>query len=130
MKDFEDMGFCKVDIGREARTGHPEVIFGQGKTVPQVRAIFGRLMEAHGRAMVTRATPEMAAAVKADYSDATYDPVSRLLTCGRATPSIPGQGVCLVRGDGRSAGGGRSGGHGGVDGLSGGADLRRGCRRY
>jgi len=98
MKEFEDMGFCKVDIGREARTGHPEVIFGQGKTVPQVRAIFGRLMEAHGRAMVTRATPEMAAAVKADYSDATYDPVSRLLTCGRATRQYPGKVFVLCAG--------------------------------
>ncbi len=28
---FEDLGFCKVDIGREERTGYPEVIFGQGK---------------------------------------------------------------------------------------------------
>lgn len=98
MRKFEDMGFCKVDLGREARTGHPEVIFGQGKTVRQVREIFGRLMKAHGRAMVTRATPEMADAVKADYPDAAYDPVSRLLSCGRAPCRYPGAVLVLCAG--------------------------------
>ncbi len=98
MKEFEDLGFSKVDIGREARIGYPEVIFGQGKTVPQVRAIFQRLMQAHGRAMVTRATQEMADAVQADFSAAVYDPVSRLLTCGQSARKFPGKVLVLCAG--------------------------------
>ncbi len=98
MKKYEDMGFCKVDLDREARTGQPEVIFGQGKTVRQVREIFGRLMKAHGRAMATRATLEMADAVKVDYPDAAYDPVSRLLCCGRAPRRFPGKVLVLCAG--------------------------------
>ncbi|PRX40589.1 hypothetical protein CLV97_11267 [Planifilum fimeticola] len=98
MKEFEDIGFCKVDLGREARTGHPEVIFGQGKTVRQVREVFRRLMKAHGRAMATRATPEMADAVKADFPEASYDPVSRLLNCGRAPRRLPGKVLVLCAG--------------------------------
>lgn len=98
MKKFEDMGFCKVDLGREARTGHPEVIFGQGKTVRQVREVFGRLMKVHGRALATRATPEMAEAVKADYPNAAYDPISRLLWCGRAPRRFSGKVLVLCAG--------------------------------
>ncbi|MFC4768083.1 nickel pincer cofactor biosynthesis protein LarB [Effusibacillus consociatus] len=98
MREFEDLGFCKVDIGREERTGYPEVIFGHGKTVSQVREIFHRLMEVHGRAMVTRATEEMAVAVQADFPDAVYDSVSRLLTCGESARRFPGKVLVLCAG--------------------------------
>lgn len=87
---FEDLGFCKIDLDREARTGYPEVVFGQGKTAAQVRDIFSRLMKAHGRAMVTRATEEMAVAVRADFPEARYDLVSKLLTGGASTRHYPG----------------------------------------
>jgi NCAIR mutase (PurE)-related protein len=98
MKSFEDLGFSKVDIGREERTGYPEVIFGQGKTTGQIREIFKCLMQAHGRVMVTRATEEMAQAVKADFADSVYDPVSRLLTCGESSRKYPGKVLVLCAG--------------------------------
>ncbi|PWK03943.1 nickel pincer cofactor biosynthesis protein LarB [Tumebacillus permanentifrigoris] len=79
---FEDLGFGKVDYARERRTGYPEVIFGQGKTPEQVRAIFAKLYEQHGRVMVTRADPEMVAAVRASVPVAVYDPVARLIMAG------------------------------------------------
>lgn len=90
LRGFEDLGFGKVDYAREARTGYPEVIFGQGKTPEQVRVIFGRLVEKHGRAMVTRADAEMAALVQADWPRAIYDPMSRLLTVGVTERRFPG----------------------------------------
>lgn len=90
MSTFEDLGFSKVDIEREERTGFPEIVFGQGKTPEQVRAIFDRLMQAHGRAMVTRATTDMAALVQDDYPDASYDEASRLLTAGEAPVRFTG----------------------------------------
>ena len=36
---FEDLGFSKIDIDREARTGAPEVIYRMGKTPDQAVAI-------------------------------------------------------------------------------------------
>ena len=38
MKDlpFEDLGFAVVDHHRALRKGYPEVIFCQGKTIPQI----------------------------------------------------------------------------------------------
>lgn len=90
MMPFEDLGFSKVDLDRAERTGFPEVIFGQGKTPLQVREIFSRLMRAHGRAMATRVTLEMAQEVQEILPDAIYDPSSRLLTCGQPEQRFSG----------------------------------------
>ena len=35
-KDFEDLGYAKVDYGREKRQGQPEVIYAAAKTKEQV----------------------------------------------------------------------------------------------
>lgn len=98
MNQFEDLGFSKVDYAREARTGTPEVIFGKGKTPSQVSVIFGRLMNAHGKAMVTLATEEMAQEVKKDFPDASYDPVSRLIRLGQSTERFTGKVFVLCAG--------------------------------
>ncbi|WP_373230054.1 nickel pincer cofactor biosynthesis protein LarB [Cohnella sp.] len=90
MNGFEDHGFVKLDIGREERTGHPEVVFGPGKTVDQVEAIFSRLVEVHGRALVTRATAEMADRVRMRYPEALYDEQSRLIRFGQPSRMLPG----------------------------------------
>lgn len=82
IRGFEDIGFGKVDYARESRTGFPEVIFGQGKSSEQVRAIFERLYRQHGKAMVTRADQTMAESVCRVVPEAVFEPVSRLLTAG------------------------------------------------
>lgn len=98
MNEFEDLGFCKLDVGRNERTGHPEVVFGQGKTVDQVETIFSRLMENHGRALVTRATAEMAERVIARYPEARYDSGSRLISLGQSARKLPGKVAVLTGG--------------------------------
>lgn len=87
---FEDLGFSKIDIGREARTGAPEVIFGMGKTAEQVKEIFARLVSHHGRALVTRADVQMAELIRKDYPDAAFNPVSRIISFGEAPRRFPG----------------------------------------
>lgn len=98
MKPFEDLVFCKIDYAREARSGCPEVIFGRGKTVQQIRAIFERLVSAHGKALVTLATDEMAEGVLADYPQAMYDPVARLIRFGEPVDRMPGLVTVLCAG--------------------------------
>lgn len=95
---FEDLGFSKVDYAREARTGYPEVIFGQGKTAAQVVEIFGRLVLAHGKALVTRADAETAAAVLAAFPEARYDPAARLVRFGEPAQRFAGLTLVLCAG--------------------------------
>lgn len=98
MTGFEDLGFCKLDVDRNERTGHPEVVFGMGKTSEQVEVIFSRLVETHGRALVTRATEEMAEKVLYRYPEAQFDKVSRLIRYGEAPRKLPGKVAVLTGG--------------------------------
>ena len=76
---YDDLGYARLDLHRALRTGIPEVIFCQGKTIPQVVGIFERLSQHHARVLGTRATPEMAAAVQERLPDVHYDLTARLL---------------------------------------------------
>ena len=59
--------FARVDIGRERRKGVPEIVLAAGKTAPQVVDICRRLLEARGRALVSRTSVETVAALEAAF---------------------------------------------------------------
>src|SRR4051812_41972446 len=42
---FTDLGFARPDTHRGLRTGDPEVVYGAGKTVPEVVAIVRALLD-------------------------------------------------------------------------------------
>ena len=73
---FEDLGFAKVDHHRALRHGMPEVVLGRGKTVEEVAEISKRLLEQSENLLITRASEEMARAVKTLNKDAEYFPRS------------------------------------------------------
>ncbi|WP_244963051.1 nickel pincer cofactor biosynthesis protein LarB [Nocardioides dongkuii] len=79
-----DLGFARVDVDRAARTGDPEVVYGEGKTPDQVVAILRTLHARHpDRAVLaTRLSPESMALVGRELPDATLDPVARAATLG------------------------------------------------
>lgn len=62
---FFELGFAKVDHHRELRQGACEIVYGQGKTVEEVRAIVERLLAGNdGPVLVTRASDEQARVVR------------------------------------------------------------------
>jgi len=77
---FESMDCATLDHHRALRCGFPEVIYCPGKTVEQVRVIFGRLVEAGGCVLATRATQEQYDAVAADIPTAEHHPAARAIT--------------------------------------------------
>ncbi|MGQ0534665.1 MAG: hypothetical protein ACT4PT_01160, partial [Methanobacteriota archaeon] len=46
--------FADLDTGRQDRTGIPEVVLAEGKTVDQIEAIVRVFLEKNGRAIVSR----------------------------------------------------------------------------
>ena len=56
---YEDLGFAKIDHHRTIRTGSPEVIFCQGKTVTQITAIFHSLSRENKNVLMTRANQKI-----------------------------------------------------------------------
>lgn len=79
--EYEDMGFAKIDTGRKARTGFPEVVFCSGKPDKYLVEIFKRIYEAEGQVFGTRATRQQYELIKAEIPEIQYDEVSRILKC-------------------------------------------------
>lgn len=94
---FTDLGFARLDTGRAARTGDPEVVYGAGKSTEQALELVAVLREAHPDrpALVTRADPEMLQAIESAYPDeATVEADARAIAVG-PLPTARGT-VCVV----------------------------------
>jgi NCAIR mutase (PurE)-related protein len=79
---YADLGFAKLDLHRELRSGLPEAVYAEGKQAADLLAIVERLLAAHGRVLVTRLGEPQAAALLAAHPEATYHARARILTCG------------------------------------------------
>ena len=66
-----DLGFANLDIHREARSGLPEAVLGEGKSLDELIAITDKLIEIHGRVLVTRLDQERAAELSRRHEEAT-----------------------------------------------------------
>jgi len=94
---FEDLGFAHVDQHRALRQGLPEVIFGQGKTAPQIVAIAERLLAAGHNVLVTRLLPDVAEAVHRALPVLELNAVARTaLALPNPVPALPGPPVVVV----------------------------------
>lgn len=91
---YEDLGFAKVDHHRHLRQGQPEVVYGAGKSVEQIRAIIKSLQARGSNILVTRLDPEKAAALQIDFHNATYHADARCLV--QEVNQVPDQGRGLI----------------------------------
>jgi len=55
---YENIDFAKIDHHRELRSGLPEVIYGQGKTIPQLKKIIQSLKKANSDTLATKISDE------------------------------------------------------------------------
>ncbi len=76
---YENLGYARLDHHRELRTGFPEVVFCQGKTVEQVAEIFARLAARSKVVLGTRAGSEAFKAVKEKCPEAVYHQIARCI---------------------------------------------------
>ena len=81
-----NLGHSRLDLDRERRCGHAEVVFGEGKTADELVEVSRALVEVHGRVLVTRANPDAARAVAAALPGATHHERARLVTVGKLAP--------------------------------------------
>jgi NCAIR mutase (PurE)-related protein len=92
---YEDLGFAKIDTHRDLRTGFPEVVFCEGKTVEQMIGVV-RSLPAGGFLMGTRADARMYDAVKAVRSDAVYHESARIILIGEGKEKRSGKAILVV----------------------------------
>ena len=79
---YENMGYARLDHHRALRTGFPEVIFSQGKTVAHMAEIFQHLYQRSGTVLATRTSGEQYQAVRALVPQAEYNEMARTVTVG------------------------------------------------
>lgn len=85
------LDFAQVDTHRALRKGFPEVIFGQGKTPPQVVEIADRILERDNQVLITRITEAHARAVRRRFRRAVHHELARCLTIEKKPlPKRPG----------------------------------------
>ena len=77
---YEDLGFAKVDNHRHLRRGFPEVVYGEGKTVPQILAIVGRMVRRRQPVLVTRVGKEVFRKVRLKHRRARFHATARVIT--------------------------------------------------
>jgi len=84
-----DLGFARVDTDRLRRCGLTEVIYGPGKTVPQIITIMQTLRQAGQDVLVTRVEREKYEAIAQAIPDANYNETARAVTLDVAPRRTP-----------------------------------------
>ncbi|MDT8448203.1 MAG: nickel pincer cofactor biosynthesis protein LarB [bacterium] len=79
LKGIEELGFARLDLSREKRTGFGEVVYGASKSLTQLEGIIGSFKRRSERLLVTRLGEDKAKKLCAIYSELEYRPASRLL---------------------------------------------------
>ena len=93
---YEDINFAHIDHHRSLRKGFPEVIFGLGKTAPQIIGIMERMIPQESVILVTRVDAEKAGKIVPNFTGAVYDPEAGMILLGKQAPSPDARGDILV----------------------------------
>jgi NCAIR mutase (PurE)-related protein len=91
---LERLAFATLDQQRALRVGFPEVVFGEGKTAPQLIAIVGKLYRRNGMVLATRVADEHRAALALAYPIAEVHERARMVVLRRRR--IPQRGRIVV----------------------------------
>jgi NCAIR mutase (PurE)-related protein len=84
---FADLGFANVDHHRALRTGAPEVIFGEPKSVDQIAAIAQEIVRMGQNVLITRLEDEKASRLVEHLPALRYAPLSRTATIELTPPT-------------------------------------------
>jgi len=93
---FEDVGFACIDHHRSLRRGFAEVIFGEGKEVPDILAIMERMWGKGEDILLTRLSSDKAALIQKAHPQSLYHERARTLTLTHGPRTVLGRGTVLV----------------------------------
>ena len=93
---FEELEFATLDTHRALRQGYPEVIFGQGKTIAQIKSIVKNMLERGENVLATRIDPAKGRALKKALPKGEYNEVSSTFFAKSHSIKKTGLGTILV----------------------------------
>jgi NCAIR mutase (PurE)-related protein len=86
----ESLGFATIDHHRALRSGFPEVVFGEGKTIEHTITICAHLAAKGDGFLVTRTNDAQRAALAAAYPTAKINSLARTVSLAGAASASPG----------------------------------------
>ena len=93
---FAEAGQVLADTHRVIRQGFPEAVYAEGKTLAQTADALTALVTAHGCALATRVSAEVAILLQQRFPTGSYDEVSRLYRIGQMIGSFRSATVAVV----------------------------------
>ena len=75
---FDEMGYAKLDMHRQIRSGFPEVVYCSGKPDEFLASIYQKLYDENGEVFGTRASEHQYEIVKQVLPQVVYDPISHI----------------------------------------------------
>ncbi|WP_261130607.1 nickel pincer cofactor biosynthesis protein LarB [Bacillus sp. Marseille-Q3570] len=79
LEGVKDLKFATLDLGREKRTGFPEVVYGEGKSSEQILRILERLQLTSKRVLATRVDVQKAEEILSILPHYSYNSEARTL---------------------------------------------------
>jgi pyridinium-3,5-biscarboxylic acid mononucleotide synthase len=95
---FVQLGEHRLDVGRESRSAVPEVIFGLGKSVDQLREIVGFYVARQLPLLVTKLDVAKGTALAAEFPPFEFNPSNGLGRIGRIAKTMAGSAAVLTAG--------------------------------
>lgn len=77
--------FARLDLGREERTGIPEIVWGENKSISQLIPIVQRMTDKQSLVLVSRLDPEKGKALAAEFPKGEFHPEARLFSLQTTT---------------------------------------------
>ena len=77
---YSDLGYARIDHHREIRTGYPEIVFCEGKTVEQVSGIFKHISDTGQNVIGTRASTDKYDAVRSVAARAVWHEEAKIIS--------------------------------------------------
>ncbi|MBI5970238.1 MAG: nickel pincer cofactor biosynthesis protein LarB [Deltaproteobacteria bacterium] len=93
---FEDLSFATVDTHRSLRRGFPEVIYGEGKSAAQIKAIATAMLARKENVLVTRLDVAKARILKKTFRASVYNDTARTFFIKSHPVVKKGRGTILV----------------------------------
>jgi len=88
---FASLGYATVDTHRNLRTGFPEVVYGERKSLAQLEGIVGALAARGQPVLVTRLGPDKAEALTGRWPKARWHAEARILHLPQGRPPRAGK---------------------------------------
>ena len=95
---FSEMGFAKIDNHRQLRTGYPEVILCEGKTVEQSEEIIRLMYQRGSNVLATRAQEALWQRIDGLYPEAEYNKAARTIAIRKNRVSLAPTYISIVTG--------------------------------